>query len=52
MPDREALKAARKVNDELQRDWRSPVLTYEEVKPKTLHPSGVCFVLVGSLSLT
>jgi len=51
-PDREALKAARKANDELQRDWRSPVLTYEEVKPRTLHPSSVCFILAGSLSLT
>lgn len=44
-PDREALKAARKANDELQRDWRSPILTYEQVKPKTLHPSSVCFIL-------
>ncbi|KAH7911215.1 Rhodanese-like domain-containing protein [Hygrophoropsis aurantiaca] len=35
----EALKAARKLQDNLQKDWLGPVLTYEQVKPKTLSPS-------------
>lgn len=42
-PDPEALKAAHKTNDALQRDWQSPLLTYEQVKPKTEHPSSVSF---------
>ncbi|KAL4068344.1 Rhodanese-like domain-containing protein [Scleroderma yunnanense] len=44
-PDIEALKAARKANDQLQRDWQSPVLTYEQVKPKTVHPSSDAYLI-------
>ncbi|KAG6334924.1 hypothetical protein ID866_4166 [Astraeus odoratus] len=44
-PDRDALKAARKANDELQRDWRSPILTYEQVKPRTLSPSSYAYLI-------
>lgn len=44
-PDHEALKAARKTNDELQRDWRSPILTYEQVKPKTMQPSADAYLI-------
>ncbi|KAF9243796.1 Rhodanese-like domain-containing protein [Melanogaster broomeanus] len=37
--DSEALKAARKLNDKLQENWKSPVITYEQLKPRTLSPS-------------
>ena len=37
----QALKAARKRNDKLQENWKSPRLTYEQLKPKTLSPSNV-----------
>ncbi|KAH7883904.1 Rhodanese-like domain-containing protein [Phlebopus sp. FC_14] len=41
----EALKAARKLNDKLQSDWKNPVLTYDQVKPKTLSPSSDAFLI-------
>ncbi|EGN94353.1 hypothetical protein SERLA73DRAFT_96439 [Serpula lacrymans var. lacrymans S7.3] len=41
----EALKAARKLNDKLQKDWQGPVLTYEQVKPKTLSPSPDAYLI-------
>ena len=37
----EALKAARKAKDKLQKDWQAPELTYEEVKPRTISPAAV-----------
>lgn len=39
--DEQALKAARKLNDKLQENWKGPILTYEQLKPKTLSPSNV-----------
>lgn len=36
-----ALKAAREIQDNLQRDWDAPVLTYAELKPRTKSPSPV-----------
>lgn len=39
--DEQALKAARKLNDKLQENWKCPFLTYEQLKPKTLGPSNV-----------
>jgi hypothetical protein len=41
----EALKAARKAKDKLQKDWQGPVLTYEQVKPKTISPGAVRLAL-------
>jgi rhodanese-related sulfurtransferase len=35
------LKEARELKDKLQRDWKAPILTYEQVKPKTERPSPV-----------
>ncbi|KAI6134135.1 Rhodanese-like protein [Pisolithus croceorrhizus] len=43
--DPEALRAARKLHDSLQRDWQSPILTYEHVKPKTLQPSNEAYLI-------
>ncbi|KIO02431.1 hypothetical protein M404DRAFT_669414 [Pisolithus tinctorius Marx 270] len=43
--DPEALRAARKLQDALQRDWQSPILTYEQVKPKTLQPSDDAYLI-------
>ena len=39
--DEQALKAARKLNDKLQENWKGPIITYEQLKPKTLSPSNV-----------
>lgn len=39
--DEQGLKAARKLNDKLQENWKGPILTYEQLKPKTLSPSNV-----------
>jgi hypothetical protein len=47
----DALKAARKAKDKLQKDWQGPVLTYEQVKPKTLSPSAVRRALMLCLRL-
>lgn len=47
----DALKAARKARDKLQKDWQGPVLTYEQVKPKTLSPSAVRRALMLCLRL-
>lgn len=47
----DALKAARKAKDKLQKDWQGPVLTYEQVKPRTLSPSAVRRTLILCLSL-
>ncbi|KAG2075235.1 Rhodanese-like protein [Suillus decipiens] len=41
----DALKAARKAKDKLQKDWQGPVLTYEQVKPKTLSPSADAYLI-------
>jgi len=35
------LKAVRKAKDKLQKDWQGPVLTYEQVKPRTVSPGAV-----------
>ena len=54
--DQQALKAARKLNDKLQENWRCPTLTYEQLKPRTLSPSNVwayplcCLLRVDILS--
>ncbi|KAF7972696.1 hypothetical protein HWV62_17266 [Athelia sp. TMB] len=42
-PDKEALKAARKAQDYLNHNWNQPILTYEQVKPKTTSPSPLTF---------
>lgn len=36
-----ALKEARKLKDKLNHNWDAPILTYEQVKPKTSSPSPV-----------
>ncbi|KAG1810115.1 Rhodanese-like domain-containing protein [Suillus plorans] len=41
----DALKAARKAKDKLQKDWQGPVLTYEQVKPRTLSPSADAYLI-------
>ena len=41
-PYQQALKAAQKQNDDLQRDWDAKELTYEELKPRTNSPTPVC----------
>ncbi|KAH7921260.1 Rhodanese-like protein [Leucogyrophana mollusca] len=41
----EALKAARKLKDKLQKDWQGPVLTYEQIKPRTLSPSADAYLI-------
>ncbi|KAG8220100.1 Rhodanese-like domain-containing protein [Butyriboletus roseoflavus] len=43
--DEQALKAARKLNDKLQENWKGPVLTYEQLKPKTLSPSNDAYLI-------
>ncbi|KAG9314653.1 Rhodanese-like domain-containing protein [Chiua virens] len=43
--DEQALKAARKLNDKLQENWKSPVLTYEQLKPRTLSPSTDAYLI-------
>lgn len=35
----DALKKARELHNDMKRDWDAPVLTYEQVKPKTKSPS-------------
>ncbi|KAF8845412.1 Rhodanese-like protein [Paxillus ammoniavirescens] len=40
-----ALKAAHKLNDKLQENWKSPVLTYEQVKPRTLSPGDDAYLI-------
>jgi hypothetical protein len=32
--DEQALNAASKLNDKLQENWKGPILTYEQLKPK------------------
>jgi hypothetical protein len=44
----EALKAARSLQDDLQRDWDGRKLSYAEVKPKTESPSPVRYYLLAS----
>lgn len=36
-----ALKEARKLKDKLNHNWDAPILTYEQLKPKTASPSPV-----------
>ncbi|KAI6045127.1 Rhodanese-like domain-containing protein [Pisolithus marmoratus] len=43
--DPEVLRAARKLHDVLQGDWKSPILSYEQVKPKTLQPSNDAYLI-------
>lgn len=43
----DARKAALEVKDSLQKDWDAKVLTYEELKPRTLQPSPVCVMLLS-----
>ena len=38
----EERKEALESRNNIQRDWAAPVITYEELKPKTLQPSPVC----------
>jgi hypothetical protein len=47
----DALKAARKAKDKLQKDWQGPVLTYEQVKRRTFSPSAVRRALTLCLCL-
>ena len=49
--DEQALKAARKLNDKLQENWKGPILTYEQLKPKTLSPSNVWSITFCHLQL-
>jgi thiosulfate:glutathione sulfurtransferase len=39
----ERRKAAQELQDELSKDWRLPVISYEQLKPKTESPSPVSF---------
>ncbi|OJA09100.1 hypothetical protein AZE42_02573 [Rhizopogon vesiculosus] len=41
----EALKAVRKAKDKLQKDWQGPVLTYEQVKPRTISPGADAYLI-------
>ncbi|KIJ68749.1 hypothetical protein HYDPIDRAFT_106988 [Hydnomerulius pinastri MD-312] len=43
--DPEALKAARKLNDKLQENWKGPIITYEQLKPKTLSPTSDAYLI-------
>ncbi|KAF8139942.1 Rhodanese-like domain-containing protein [Boletus edulis] len=43
--DEQALKAARKLNDKLQENWKGSILTYEQLKPKTLSPSNDAYLI-------
>lgn len=40
----EQRKAYNKAKEELQKDWATPILTYETVKQKSQQPSEVCFI--------
>lgn len=39
LSDEERKRLAREFNNELQKDWRAPVVTYEQLKPKTEAPA-------------
>ncbi|KAN0100909.1 Rhodanese-like domain containing protein [Tylopilus felleus] len=43
--DEQGLKTARKLNDKLQENWKGPILTYEQLKPKTLSPSNNAYLI-------
>jgi hypothetical protein len=40
----EKRKEALKRQDDLQKDWAAPIITYEQLKPRTESPSPVSFV--------
>ncbi|KZP32310.1 hypothetical protein FIBSPDRAFT_882662 [Athelia psychrophila] len=42
---KEALKAARRLQDKLQHNWDQPILTYEQVKPKSTSPSPDAYLI-------
>lgn len=35
------VKKAREIQNDMLRDWQAPILTYEELKPRTISPSPV-----------
>ncbi|KAH0838593.1 Rhodanese-like domain-containing protein [Lanmaoa asiatica] len=43
--DEQALKAARKLNDMLQENWKCPILTYDQLKPRTLSPRNDAYLI-------
>lgn len=49
--DEAALKQARKLKDKLNHNWDTPILTYEQLKPKTARPSPVCTTRLHSRHL-
>lgn len=49
--DETALKQARKLKDKLNHNWDTPILTYEQLKPKTVRPSPVCITRLHSRHL-
>ena len=41
----DAAKAVQQKQNELQKDWSAPTLTYEDVKPKTIAPSPDAYLI-------